>query len=83
MSTTATPDQIIAIGITSDVGDVAVALAAIFKAGDDLFNALNSPTALAARRNADVQAILTKWDDDLKQAQATGYLKAVDTEASG
>lgn len=61
----------------------AAALANIFKAADDFFMVLNSPAALKARQSADVQAILGKWDADLKAAQATGNLAAIDQEASG
>lgn len=81
MSTSSEPT--IAIGAVTDVGAIAQALAAVFKMGDDIFQVLNSPPMLLARKNADVQAILERWDNDLKEAQATGYLKAVDTESSG
>jgi len=78
----ATPDQTLSIGITSDVGDVALALAAALKAFDDLFSVFNSPQMLAARKNVDIQALLLKMDNDLKQAQKTGDFSQVDKESS-
>lgn len=58
------------LGIVTDVGAVANAIAAIFKAGDDLFNVLNSPAALALRQQQDIQDALAAMDGTLKQAQA-------------
>lgn len=77
-----TPDPI-QLGVVTDVGEVAQALAAVFKLGDTILTIINSPAMQAARQRADVQAILTQWDDDLKQAQKTGDLTQIDKEASG
>lgn len=77
------PPQTIAVGAVTDVGAVAQALASIFKMGDDIFNVLNSPIMLEARKNADVQAVLLRWDQNLKEAQTTGNLTTVDKESSG
>jgi hypothetical protein len=61
----------------------AQAIAAIFKAADDLFTILNSPTALALRQRQDIQAILQKWDQDAQNAHKTGDLTTVNQESSG
>jgi hypothetical protein len=85
-TTTATPlspDDQITLGVTSDIGAVAGALAAVFKMGDDIFNVLNSPAMLEARKSAAVQAELLKLDADLATAQKTGDLTEINKEASG
>jgi hypothetical protein len=79
----ATPAQTLGIGITTDVGAVANALAAIFKMGDAIFEALNSPQVLALRQSQDVQNALAKMDADLAAAQKTGDISVIDKEASG
>ena len=61
----------------------AQALAAIFKAGDDLLNILNSPQMLALRQSQDIQGALSRMDADLKAAQVSGDISTIDTEASG
>lgn len=81
--TASTPAETLGIGITTDVGSVANALAAIFKIADSLFETLNSPAMLAARKGMAVQAALTKMDNDLVQAQKTGDISQIDKEASG
>lgn len=69
--------------VTDDVGAVAQALATAFKAFDDLFLIVNSPTMLDARQRADVQAILNAMDRDLKAAHTTGDISKIDAESSG
>lgn len=80
----ATPSQTLSIGITTDVGDVANALAAIFKMGDAIFETLNSPAILALRQRQDIQDALAGMDQTLKQAQGgdKNALQKLDQEAS-
>lgn len=73
----------VGISAVSDVGAVAEAFAAFFKAADTLLTILNSPAMLAARQRADVQAILNKDDADLVQAQHTGDATQVSKDSSG
>lgn len=83
MTTPTMPNQQITLGITSDIGAVAGAFAALFKAGDDLFNILNSPNMLAARQNAAVQAALDKITSDANAAlQPGGDLTEVEKDLS-
>lgn len=85
MADNTTPQQTLAIGVTTDVGNIANALAAVFKLGDSIFETLNSPQMLAARQRADVQAALAAMDQTLKQAQAgdSDAVKKLDAEVSG
>lgn len=71
------------IGIVTDVGQIAQAAAAAFKAFDDLFMVFNSPSMLEARKNADIQSILLKMDEDLHAAKKSGNILIIDKEASG
>ena len=76
-------DDPIQLGVVTDVGEVAQALAAVFKLGDNLLTILNSPVLQAARQRADVQAAILAMDEDLKQAQLTHDLTKIDADASG
>lgn len=71
------------VNVSTDVGDVAMALAQFFKLGDDLLNILNSPQMQAARKSASVQAELEKMDAALVKAKKTGDLTEINKEASG
>lgn len=78
-----TPADPLTIGIVTDAGEFAQAVAAVFKMGDDIFNALNSPQMLALRQSAAIQAELAKMDQTLIEAQKTGDLTELNKEASG
>jgi hypothetical protein len=73
----------VAVGASLPGEQFAVAIAAIFKAADDIFLVMNSPTMLALRRSADIQAILQDDDADLKKAQTTSDITIIDKESSG
>jgi hypothetical protein len=71
-----------AVDFGTDVGQVAQALAAVFKAWDDFSAIVNSPAMLAARQSEAVQSALAKMDADLLAAQKTSDLTKIDAEAS-
>jgi hypothetical protein len=73
----------ISVGAALPGEQFAAAAAALFKAGDDIFNILNSPTMLALRQTADIQDALNKMDADLAAAKKTGDLTTINQEASG
>lgn len=61
----------------------AMALASVFKMGDDIFNTLNSPQMLALRQRQDIANLLNKMDSDLATAHKTGDVSQIDKESSG
>lgn len=71
------------LNISTDVGDIATALATFFKLADGIIAVIDSPAMVAARQSAAVQAALEKMDTDLRNAQKTGDLTEINTEASG
>lgn len=66
----ATTPTTLSVGVTSDVGAVANALASVFKLGDAIFEALNSPQMLALRQTQEIQALLQASDVTAKAAEA-------------
>lgn len=71
------------LGIVTDVGEVAQMIAALTNALAAINAALNSPSMIAARQRADIQALLSKMDADSLAAQKSGSLTAVDADSSG
>ena len=82
MSDTPAPSSPV-MSIGGDVGQVAQALAAVFNFADHLNAILNSPTMIAARQRADVQALLNKQDADMSAAHKTGDLTQINRDESG
>lgn len=70
------------VSVSTDVGDVAIALASLFKFSDDLLAILNSPAMLVARRNVDVQKALDQIARNATEALKTGDVSEVDKDLS-
>lgn len=71
------------LGIVTDVGEVAQMIAALTNALAAINGILNSPSFIAARQRADVQAALNKMNADSLAAQKSGSLHQVDADSSG
>lgn len=67
----------VTVGVVTDVGAIAQAAGAAFKALDDILEILNSPVMIQARKNVEVQKLKDQFIADARKAIATGDVTEV------